>query len=341
MAESSSSRAVPPPLERGYRRVLRALPRGYRAQWEEDMVAALLDSEQEAAARAVAAEGPARQDEERGLVLLQRPPLREVAGVLGLAVRLHLAAPSTPGATARSRAVGDAVRLTALLGLLVPAAFGVQQLVLLPWWARQPGWSQVTRADGTWWVASSLVALLTWTLLVAGHRRAAVGVALAGVVAPWVAGGAQLPLWALQPRELVVWLVLLVPLLCTAAWHRDAPPPARRWWWALPASAAVLLGLAGLQLVGAVGALDTPDLVVAAAALAVGWWRHDRGWCGAAVLLGGVALVRALATLGYLTGLPEVYGLVGAAVTTASGLVVVVALARWWRLAGQGRPARV
>ncbi|MEH3078262.1 MAG: hypothetical protein PGN11_16635 [Quadrisphaera sp.] len=331
MSSSSSFEAASEvsPLERSYRRLLRVLPRGYRERWEDDMVAVLLDTEQEAAARAVAGEGAARQDEERELVLLQRPPLREVVGVLGLAVRLHLAAPSTPGASARSREVGGAARSTALLGLLVPAAVGVQQLVLLPWWAQQPGWSQVTRADGTWWVASGLVALLTWALLVAGHRRAAVGVALAGVVVPWVAGGAALPLWALQPRELVVWLVLPVPLLCTAAWHRDAPPPSRRWWWALPVSVLVLLALTGLQLVGAVAALNTPDLLVAAVALGVGWRRADRGWVGAAVLLGAVASVRGAVTLGYLAGLPAAYGVVAAAVTAASVAVVVVALVRW------------
>ncbi|TXR52541.1 hypothetical protein [Quadrisphaera setariae] len=341
MPSSASAAAPPPPLERSYRRLLRVLPRGYRERWEDDVVAVLLDTEQEAAARAVVSEGPQRQDEERELVLLQRPRLREVVGVLGLAVRLHLAAPSTPGASARSRAVGDAARLTALLGLL-PAAYGVVDLALLPWQSRQPGWSQLTPADGVEWVAGCLAALLTWTLLVAGHRRTAVGVAVAGMVVPWLISGAQLSPWALQPRELVVWLVLLVPLLSVAAWHRDAPAPSPRWWWALPAAVAVVFGLWGLETAHATGASFAADPLVAGAALAAGWRRPHSGWLGAAGLLGLVALVWGVVTLGYLAGTPLGEGMAAATVlaavtTAASGLVVLLAVVRLRVLARAGR----
>ncbi|WP_146211139.1 hypothetical protein [Quadrisphaera granulorum] len=334
------------PLERSYRRLLRVLPRGYRERWEDDMVAVLLDTEQEAAAQAVASEGAQRQDEEFELALLQRPPLREVAGVLGLALRLHLAAPSTPGASARSRAVGDAVRLTALLGLPLPAAYGVQQLVLMPWWAEQPGWSQLTVADGVEWVAGCVVALLTWTLLVAGHRRVAAGAAVTGLVVPWVVAGAQLPPpWALPPGELVVWLVLLLPLLSVAAWHRDAPAPSPRWWWTLPAGVALVFALWGLEQVRVSGASFAADVVVAAFALGAGWRHADRGWLGAAALLGMLALVRGVVTWGFVAAMPAEQGVavlaaMAAGVLAASGIVVVLSWARWRLLARLNRPSQ-
>ena len=72
-------------LEQRYRRVLRLLPGYYRDTWEEDMVAAFLDSW---------LTGDPETDE---LVLrFCRPSLPEVASVTGLAVRLL-------GVPARSR----------------------------------------------------------------------------------------------------------------------------------------------------------------------------------------------------------------------------------------------
>ena len=79
-------------LERRYLRVLRLLPGWYRQQWEQDMVAAFLDSwltgDPEADEYVTGAAGPS---------------LAEVASVAVLAARLYLVGPGirrrSPGAT--------------------------------------------------------------------------------------------------------------------------------------------------------------------------------------------------------------------------------------------------
>jgi hypothetical protein len=96
-------------LEQRYRVVLRTLlPASYRKLWEEDMVATFLES-------------MASDDAEAAEYLADygRPSWSEVASVAALAVRLRLGAANAP---LRSGAWGEAVRLVALMGLLVHAA---------------------------------------------------------------------------------------------------------------------------------------------------------------------------------------------------------------------------
>ncbi len=71
-------------LERRYRRVLRLLPGWYRQQWEQDMVAAFLDSW---------LTGDPEEDE--AIIEFCKPSWAEVASVAGLAVRLYLGGPGT------------------------------------------------------------------------------------------------------------------------------------------------------------------------------------------------------------------------------------------------------
>ena len=95
-------------LEQRYRVVLRTLlPASYRKLWEEDMVATFLES-------------MASDDAEAAEYLADygRPSWSEVASVAVLAVRLRLGAANAP---LRSGAWGEAVRLVALMGLLVHA----------------------------------------------------------------------------------------------------------------------------------------------------------------------------------------------------------------------------
>ncbi len=66
-------------LEERYRRVLRLLPAGYRRQWEDDMVAAFLETMQT---------GDAETDEY--LADHGRPSLAEMTSILSLAVRLRI-----------------------------------------------------------------------------------------------------------------------------------------------------------------------------------------------------------------------------------------------------------
>ena len=104
-----------PDLEQRYRRVLRLLPGYYRDTWEEDMVAAFLDSWM-----------TGDPDEDSVTMEFDRPSRAEVASVIGLAARLYLGG---AGAPRRYFAWGQAVRGAALALLLVHAAAGLDGLV--------------------------------------------------------------------------------------------------------------------------------------------------------------------------------------------------------------------
>ena len=93
------------PLERRYRRLLRVLPRSYRRDRAEEMVATLLESR---------ADRP-----DRG------PGLAETVAVLGLAVRARL----STAAPARIIAAGNASRGIALSGLSIAGVWAVERLV--------------------------------------------------------------------------------------------------------------------------------------------------------------------------------------------------------------------
>ena len=72
-------------LEQRYRRVLRLLPGYYRDNWEQDMVAALLES------------SPADDPEEDEYIIeFGEPRWPEVAGLAGLAARLYLGGAGAP-----------------------------------------------------------------------------------------------------------------------------------------------------------------------------------------------------------------------------------------------------
>src|SRR5262249_31590460 len=88
-------------LERRYRRVLRLLPRWYREQWEEDMVAAFLDSW---------LTGDPEADEY--ITKAAGPSWAEVASVSGLAARLYLG--NGADALRRYFAWGQAIRCAVL-----------------------------------------------------------------------------------------------------------------------------------------------------------------------------------------------------------------------------------
>jgi hypothetical protein len=81
-------------LERRYRRVLRLLPGYYRDKWEEDMVAAFLDSW---------LTGDPEADEY--ISKAAGPSWAEVASVAGLAVRMYLRGAGTPGRFAWGQAI--------------------------------------------------------------------------------------------------------------------------------------------------------------------------------------------------------------------------------------------
>jgi hypothetical protein len=222
-------------LEQRYRRVLRLLPGYYGDTWEEDMVAAFLDSWL-----------TGDPDEDSVTMEFDRPSWPEVASVAGLAARLYLGGAGTPR---RYFAWGQAVRGAVLAVLLVHAAAGLDGLVsvFLPGSHRivpAPPATVVTASPGgvwppTVWYLVGYVWIVVFVALILGHYRAARVVAvlailpaLAWLLQGQLTGSLQSPFgsWAF-------WILIdLAPVLAMAAFHRDAPPAARwPWLMALPA----------------------------------------------------------------------------------------------------------
>ncbi len=169
-------------LERRYRRVLRLLPGYYREQWEEDMVAALLDGW---------LTGDPEADEY--ISKAARPSWAEVASVAGLAARRYLGG---AGAPRRYFAWGQAVRRAVLAVLLVHAVLAVEVLVLLVWSRRLAGWLglplwSLTLAPGGVWATVYYLVSVTWIVifvtLALGHCRTARVLAALAIVPGLVA----------------------------------------------------------------------------------------------------------------------------------------------------------
>ena len=231
-------------LERRYRRVLRVLPAAYRDVWEEEMVATFLDgvdSDDVEAAEYAADFG--------------RPSWSEVASVVGLAVRLRL---GVAGASPRSVAWGQALRLVALMGLLVNAVAATIDAGTRLWLSGRLGWLPAPPAE--WvpaptgslralWDLAGLLWLPAYVGVLLGQVRAARLLAALALLADGVAAvSATVDLAAgARPLLLTIWSYLLVDALVVlglAAFHRDAPPvPRRPWLIAFVVGIAVLLGL--------------------------------------------------------------------------------------------------
>jgi hypothetical protein len=106
-------------LEDRYRAVLRLLPASYRAVWEQEMLSTFRDSTRT---------GDVENDE-----LLDdfgRPGITEVASVVALAARLRL---TTPAAVASRAVCGHAVRVVALVVLLVNS-IALPAAIVQYWW---------------------------------------------------------------------------------------------------------------------------------------------------------------------------------------------------------------
>jgi len=221
-------------LEDRYRRVLRLLPGYYRDRWEEDMVAALLDSRM-----------TGDEDEDYYVLVYGRPGWPEVASVAALAIRLYLGGAGTPR---RYFAWGQAVRRAVLAVLLVHATQGLADLTLLAWrrhlaaWFRPLPASLAAPAPSSAWPTVMNTVDYAWIViflaLVLGHHRTARAIAALAVATELVVL-LQAQFADILPRPLGTWsswfLVSLAPVLAMAAFHQDAPPTARRpWLLALP-----------------------------------------------------------------------------------------------------------
>ena len=236
-------------LERRYRRVLRLLPGWYREQWEQDMVAAFLDSW---------LTGDPETDE--CVLEFCKPGWAETASVAGLAVRLHLGGPGTP----RRYAWGQAIRRAVLAVLLVHAVLAVNVLVFLVWSRRLASWlpappaSLVVAPGGVWDTVYYLVSvawIAIFVTLALGHYRTARVLATLAIV-PGLVALLQAQLTGIMPAPFGPWvfwvLVDLAPVLAMTAFHSGAPPAAPgHWLLALPASYVLMYGpLLALQETG-------------------------------------------------------------------------------------------
>jgi hypothetical protein len=227
-------------LEQRYRRVLRLLPGYYRVKWEEDMVAAFLDS---------SLAGDPEEDE--WILEFSKPTWSEIASVADLAARLYLGG---AGAPRRYFAWGQAVRGAVLAVIGVHAVVSLDALVRLAWIHRLLGVppapaSMVTSTPGGFlppaaWYLGDCAWIVVFVMVILGHYRVARVYAVLAIIPDlvWLTQGqftGALPATSLGPWSF--WVLLnLAPVLALAAFHRDAPPAAR-WSWLLALPAAYLL----------------------------------------------------------------------------------------------------
>ncbi len=316
-------------LERRYRRVLRLLPGWYRQQWEQDMVAAFLDSW---------LTGEPETDE--CVLEFCKPGWAETASVACLAVRLHLGGPGTP----RRHAWGQALRRAVLAVLLVHAVLAVNVLMFLVWSRRLVGWlpappgSLVVAPGGVWDMVYYLVCLAWIVIFVAlalGHYRTARVLATLAIV-PGLVALLQARLTGVLPAPFGPWifwvLAGLAPVLAMAAFHGGAPSAAPgRWLLALPAGYVLVYGpLMALQATG--NSAWLPDfsglccILAALGCLAHTPWirsRPDSGvWSLTLALLAAVAAAYRIVTLTNYLNDPHLIN-----VSLAELLILLVAVA--------------
>ncbi|MCF3960770.1 hypothetical protein [Streptomyces fuscigenes] len=264
---TAAATATMPLLERRYRRVLRFLPSYYREAREEEMVETYLY-------------GIAEADLDE-----LRPAAGEVASVAALAVRARLGAAGSPPVYA---ALGRAVRLFAVCGVLLLAAQALTARVLTLAWAQSSaaphtmfvsgftgqGWASGARETALW--ALPLLWTAAYGALARDRRRAARWLAVLAAVPDTVAlasgtsGAADVALLTVS-GAVFAWLTVACVL---GGFHGDAP--AAR----LPGVPAGLALMAACVAMGGVTALWPTGA--------------DPQWAaGAVFVLGGVACLLA------------------------------------------------
>ena len=225
-------------LEGRYRRVLRLLPGYYRDKWEEDMVAAFLDSW---------LTGDPYTD--KCVIEFCRPTWPEVASVVGLAARLYLGGAAAPR---RYFAWGQAIRYAVLAVTLVQAVRGLEVLVLTAWsrhafsWLPAPPAGLVLATPSgalppTVWYLVAYAWIVAFLTLALRYYRTAQAIAALAIVPDLVTllqgqFTGRLPAPYIGPWAFF-FLLNLAPVLAMTAFHQDAPQ-APRWPWllALPAN---------------------------------------------------------------------------------------------------------
>ncbi|UBU15534.1 hypothetical protein [Nonomuraea gerenzanensis] len=324
-------------LERRYRAVLRLLPVSYRAEREEEMVAAFLEASGDV------------PDEEN-----PRPRWGEIASVLALSARVRLGgAGATPGQVAR----GDAVRLIALLGMGAVAAFSVAGLVRVAVLGSELSLAgppeSAERLGFITDLAAAVCSVLAFVAIMRGHVRTAKVAALLGLVptlAAFVVAVARHGFPGLPPLQDLANLALLLvpPVALLAGFHSDVTPRRRSWALALSpvAAGAALMGLT-LLLVAADATeplwfhlwLDHGATIAvwAAASVTVLVRRGSPSWALALSATGLLLLAIRLPMLGWL---PDAMWPTGALQCVLLGtLALALGGTGTWALARAARPA--
>lgn len=240
-------------LEERYRSLLRLLPASYRDVWEEEMVATFLET--------MARDEP---DEAEYLADFGRPSLGEAASVVSLAARLRLGGVEAPP---RAYAWGQAVRLVALVGLLVNAVIGSAGIAMALWDAGRipllpgPGSELAAAPSPTPWDVVLMVAGVVWAgayVATVLERRplAQMLAALAFVpyltTAVWVTGALAVGREPVNAHLMSAWCVVLIDAAVVAAlmgFHPEAPPVKRRSWLIAGAIGMTLVPIAATLLV--------------------------------------------------------------------------------------------
>jgi hypothetical protein len=294
-------------LEERYRAVLRMLPRDFRRDWGDDMVATFLDQAYRS-----------RPDDPEG-VDISAPRWTEVASVARLAVRLRLGR----DAGAREYVTGDALRRYALAGALAHVTLGLSGVLLAVWWTARLTGSET--GFTSWWAALAALADLLWipafVSLLSGRARFAAGLAVLGLIP-----GTAIMLSREPGAFAAAWLLLSVsPVVAMVAFHRGAAPVRpRAWVIAVPVLTAGLTAAVAL----APRQISVIDLVAGGIVLAGG---------GVLIATRGRPAVAVAVALGCLLALPlrltHPYG-VAATVELAALLLTGSAAAT---VAGHGR----
>jgi uncharacterized membrane protein HdeD (DUF308 family) len=333
-------------LELRYRWWLRLLPGDYRDRWEEDMVAAFLDSKKTG-------------DPGKDTVIAEsgHPDWREEASVVALAIRLRLGGGQAPP---RYVAWGQAVRSAVLIVILARVMMDARDVLFVAWAHRLISWPSAPPAHlnlilGIWppmWYAVHCAWLAVYLGLVLGYRRAARLIAVLAAAADLTYLAASL-LSASEPWA--YWLLLdLAPVLAMAAFHRDAPPVPRRPWLAVLPAGLVLAAVPPfvIQVTDSAMALRDPAglfcILIAAAGLLrllLAWsgrTKHGSPWSLTLTLLAAVALALRVASLADYRYSPHIIttGTVEGLAVIAVGLALSRDAARELRLPPPPRAAR-
>lgn len=195
-------------LERRYRRIIRCLPKAYRADRAEEMLTALLDGA-----------APGRT----------RPKVGEVFSLGALAVRLRFGA---PGASARGQLAGDVVRRAVLVRLMAGTVLSASTFAFFI--------VHVAAASTLALLGYDLLQPVLFLALLFGWRR--VGRTLSAVYLAITAYAAfevfQIPdssAGILDPvlTLLDIGLGVATMLAVFPAFHREAPRVGNRRWWLL------------------------------------------------------------------------------------------------------------